>query len=475
LNEETALDGTEPRKGAIVVVPTGALGAGIKAEHVAAGIARGAHAIACDAGSTDSGPSYLARGVSKWAREAVKRDLEVLMVARERAGIPLLIGTCGTSGADAALYWTRDIALEVARERGLTPRIAVISSEQSREAMKAKNAAGQIRPLPPSDPLADATLDACDHIVALLGPEPYIAALQGGADIVLGGRTTDTAVLAAVPIMMGGGLGAAWHAAKTAECGGVCTVVRGDGGVLIEVFGDAFEIEPLSATNRCDVQSVSAHMLYENSDPYRLIEPGGVLNVTEAVYAALDERRVRVTGSAWEPKPYTMKLEGAGCGPYQTISLVGIEDPKVLADLDLFHDRLVAGLRERIDRTFGADAGDYDVSARLYGWNAVSGRKMPADAAIPHEVGVLLAITAATQDLATRMSKTVNPIFFHFPLSPELPQPSYGFAFTPAEIERGQVYKFHLNHIVETADGFELTRTEWVDLANAKAREPAHA
>ncbi|WP_377355241.1 acyclic terpene utilization AtuA family protein [Phenylobacterium terrae] len=458
-----------------VIVPTGALGAGIRAEHVEAGLAKGAHAIACDAGSTDSGPSYLARGVSKWARESVKRDLEVLMVASEKAGIPLLVGTCGTSGADEALHWTRDIALEVAREQGLRPKIAVLSSEQSRDAMKARRAEGRIRPLPPSAPLDDATLEACDHIVALMGPEPYIEALKAGATIVLGGRTTDTAVLAAVPIMMGAGLGAAWHAGKTAECGGVCTAVRGDGGVLIEVFEDRFEIEPLSATNRCEVQGVSAHMLYENSDPYRLFEPGGVLNVTNAVYTALDERRVRVTGSVWEPGPYTMKLEGAGAGPYQTISLVGIEDPKVLANLDLFHERLVEGLRDRIDRTFGAEAGDYDLSVRIYGWNAVSGRRLPAGTPPPPEVGVLLVITAATQELATRLSKAVNPLFFHFPLSPELPQPSYGFAFTPAEIESGQVYKFHLNHVVETRDGLELVRTEWVDLSNTPAREAEHA
>ncbi len=86
-----------------------------------------------------------------------------------------------------------------------------------------------------------------------------------------------------------------------------------------------------------------------------------------------------------------------------------------------------------------------------------------------------LVITAATQSLATRMSKTVNPIFFHFPLSPELPQPSYGFAFTPAEIERGRVFKFHLNHVVEAADGLELVRTEWVDLSRTKAKEVTHA
>ena len=50
-----------------------------------------------------------------------------------------------------------------------------------------------------------------------------MAALAAGADIVLGGRTTDTAVLAAVPLMRGADVAAAWHAAKIAECGGLCT------------------------------------------------------------------------------------------------------------------------------------------------------------------------------------------------------------------------------------------------------------
>jgi hypothetical protein len=464
-----------PNDGIGVIVPTGALGAGLHAEHVRNGVEAGAKAIAADAGSTDSGPSYLARGVSKWSREAVKRDLEILMIERERAGIPLLIGSCGTSGCDAALDWTRDIAIEVAREHGMTPKIAMLYSEQDPKLIKRRNAEGRVHALLPSEPLTDEVIDSCQHIVALLGPEPYIEAVRAGADIVLGGRTTDTAVLAAVPLMHGGGAGPAWHAAKTAECGGVCTAVRGDGGVLMTVFQDSFEIEPLSASNSCNVQTVSAHMLYENRDPFLLAEPGGVLDVTSAEYQAIDDRRVRVTGSVWHKKPYTMKLEGAGSGPFQTISMVGIEDPTVLKSLNLFHDRLVAALRARIDSTFGAEAGDYDVSVRIYGWNAVSGRKMPDTAATPHEVGVLLVITAATQSLATRMSKACNPLFFHFPLSPELPQPSYGFPFTPQEIERGPVFKFYLNHIVEAADGFELVRTEWIDLSAEKEKEKVHA
>ncbi|RYE54421.1 MAG: hypothetical protein EOP18_07500, partial [Rhizobiaceae bacterium] len=42
--------------------------------------------------------------------------------------------------------------------------------------------------------------------------------------------------------------------------------------------------------------------------------------------------------------------------------------------------------------------------------------------------------------------------------------PSYAFPFSPAEIERGQVFEFHLNHVVEVATPFELMRTRWVNV-----------
>jgi hypothetical protein len=458
-----------------VLVPAGMLGAGINRAEVDYGIARGAHAIALDAGSTDSGPSYLARAVSKMNRDAIKRDLEVLMPAAAAARIPILIGTCGTCGADATVDWTRDIAVEVANELGLRPKIACLYSEQTAELLKAKNRQGMITPLAPLGAMRDETLDACAHIVALMGPEPYISALTQGADIVLGGRTTDTAVLAALPLMRGGAAGAAWHAAKVSECGGQCTVNPRLGGVLMTVGQSAFDIEPLHPGNQCSPTSVSSHMLYESSDPNLLTEPGGVLDVTQAVYRRLDDRITRVSGSVWRPMPYTMKLEGASPGPYQTIMLIGIEDPEVLANLDAFHDRLRAALIDRIHDTFGEAAGNFDVSLRLYGWNAVSGRKMPPHCAIPHEVGVLFVVTAASQDLADRMAKACNPYFFHFPIRAAIELPSYAFPFTPAEISRGRVYEFRLNHVVHTADGQELTRIAWTNLSDSSAKTSRNA
>jgi hypothetical protein len=445
-----------------VLVPTGALGSGVMADEVAAGLALMPHAIALDAGSTDSGPAYLATGRSKYSRQAVKRDLEILMAARAQAQIPLLVGSCGTSGCDAALDWTLEIVQEIATAQGDAPKIAVLYAEQDKAIIGAKARAGAIRPLAPAGPLDEATIEACNHIVALLGPEPYIEAIRVGADIVLGGRTTDTAVLAAVPLLRGAPAGPAWHAAKIAECGGLCTVNPGRPGVMMSVDAGGFEMVPLGPANRCTPETVSAHMLYENSDPFRLVEPGGVLEVGEARYEALDERTVRVTGSRWTPGPYTMKLEGAGGGPFQTIMLVGIEDPLVLADVDAFVARMLRALRSRLRRALGETAESIDISLRPYGWNAVSGLAPPPGSPPPREIGLMFVATAATQALATEATKVCNPTFFHLPVSDGKELPSYAFPFSPAEFERGQVFEFHLNHIVETASPTELVRTRWV-------------
>ncbi len=443
-----------------IMVPVGALGAGIRAEHVAAGLTAGAHVIALDAGSTDSGPAYLATGRCKYSRDAIKADLAILMRAQAQAGIPLLIGSCGTSGCDAAVDWTRDIALEIAQEEKLAPRIAVLYSEQQADVLVARAERGGIAPLAPMIDVDPSAFRRCDHIVALMGPEPYIAALDAGADIVLGGRTSDTAVLAAAALRGGAGRGPSWHAGKTAECGGLCTVNPRGGGVMLRIDTDSFVVEPLAADNRCTAYTVSAHMLYENADPVHLTEPGGITDVGDARYAEMDERSVRVTGSRFHARPYTMKLEGAAADSFQTIMLIGVRDPKVLREIDRFVEQMQQTLEDRVKETIGDAAGRYDISLRPYGWNAMTGVLNPPGTAAPVEMGLLFVATAATQELATRIAKTCNPIFFHMPLQRDAELPSYGFPFSPAEIERGAVYEFLLNHVVSVNDPMELVRLE---------------
>jgi hypothetical protein len=80
-----------------------------------------------------------------------------------------------------------------------------------------------ILPLEPATVLSAETLEDCTHIVGMMGHEPTVEALRSGADVVLAGRATDTATVAAVPLMLGMPSGPTWHAAKLVECGGQCT------------------------------------------------------------------------------------------------------------------------------------------------------------------------------------------------------------------------------------------------------------
>jgi hypothetical protein len=253
--------------------------------------------------------------------------------------------------------------------------------------------------------------------------------------------------------------GAAWHAAKTAECGGLCTTRTRSGGVLLTIHGEGFDVEPLAEDNTCTPQSVAAHMLYENADPFELREPGVLLNTRDAVYSALDERRVRVTGSTCTVTPYTLKLEGSGACGFRTMVFSAIADPKVLAQLDGFLANLRGYLGSAIRTVLGYGPADYDLEIRAYGANALAQPGAPTPGAPPHEVGLMTLVTAPTQAVATEIAKFCNPVLLHFPLRPEDPMPSFAFPFSPAEVELGQVYEFKLQHVVRVDSPFELVGT----------------
>ena len=92
-----------------VLVPSGVLGLGFDPEALKAGIRGRPDIISIDGGSTDSGPASLGSDTSKYSRAAVKAEWKVLMMAREEAQVPLVIGSCGTCGTNSMVDWMEDI------------------------------------------------------------------------------------------------------------------------------------------------------------------------------------------------------------------------------------------------------------------------------------------------------------------------------------------------------------------------------
>lgn len=384
------------------------------------------------------------------------------MEARAEAGVPLVIGTAGTSGADSAVDWLVEITKEIAAEMGTALKVAVLKSGQDQAKISAALRADRVKPLQPVIDISSELLDSCTNIVALAGAEQIQAALSSGADIVIAGRTTDTATIAALPLARGCHPGGAWHGAKIGECGALATTSPNSGTILIAFDEEGFTITPMGAEARATPYTVSAHMLYENSNPFQLYEPGGHLDVTNATYTAMDDRTVRVTGSEWVPDDtYTVKLEGSRSGGYQTVSLALVREPRYVenirewvADIEA---KCIAKATQRVNEPF-------TLELRLIGADATLGR-LDTAARIGTEVGVMGIVTAQSEATSREVAKILNPYLLHHPLTEQEEMPTFAFPFSPTEMGRGEIYEFCLNHVLELDDPMDAFKLDLLEIS----------
>jgi hypothetical protein len=206
-------------------------------------------------------------------------------------------------------------------------------------------------------------------------------------------------------------------------------------------------------------------MLYETADPNVMREPSGTLDGTDAIYESIDDRRVRVIGSRFTNEPYTMKLEGAGLIGYQSLAIAGIREPEILREIDMWSTSLREHVASKALSLMGLTDDDCRIEIRCYGWNAVLGEHDP-DPTPPREVGAMLLVTARDQDTATRVVKLANPYLLHMPLPQMEHLPSFAFMASPAEIERGPLYEFLLNHVVHLDAPGDLSRTVFSEVGS---------
>lgn len=450
-----------------ILSATGILGSGFREDSLRRAMALAPDFIGADAGSTDPGPYYLGSGESQFSDSACKRDLRLMLLAGRAADIPVIVGSAGTGGSDVQLARLAGLAREIAREEKLSFRLALIHSEQDRDYLKRRLREGRIRPLANAPALDERVIERSSHIVGMCGIEPYIEALRNGAQVILAGRSSDTSIFAALPVMRGFNPATVWHAAKILECGAACVVLRKYPDCMFAtVTDDYFIVEPPNPEYRCDPASVASHNLYENATPYELLEPSGVLDTRGARYEAVSERAVRVSGSSFRPAArYTVKLEGAELAGYQSLVIGAVRDPLILRQFDSWLAGLLRAAQERIAAVFGAGIETrYRLDARVFGRNAAMGPLEP-ETSLGHEVGVLLQVTAESQELARALAQSVSHIAVHYPV-PEWTGliTSIAFPYSPAELDRGACYRFNLNHVVEPDSPLEMFRIEYEDL-----------
>ncbi|MCL2832418.1 MAG: DUF1446 domain-containing protein [Treponema sp.] len=443
-----------------ILSPTAILGYGFPEESFNEGMKRKPHVIAVDAGSTDPGPYYLGAGVSFTDRNAVKRDLAIMIPEGLKAGIPVIIGTAGGSGAKPHLDWNIEIIREIAKEKNLSFKMAVIPADIPHEEVIAKYSAGEITPLGPAPQLKREDIDRTGNIVAQMGMEPFIKALDAKADVIIAGRTYDPAVFAALAVKNGYDRGLAVHLGKILECAAIAASPGSGSDCMIGMLGkDYFRVEALSKARKCTTLSVAAHTLYEKTNPYILPGPGGYLDLRETKFTQESETVVKVTGSRFVPSDgYFLKLEGTKKIGYRTVSVAACKDPIMISKIDSITGAVKAKVKSNF-ANFGIT--EFFLDFKLYGKNGVMGmfKNLPGEQ--PAELGIVIEAVADTQETANTICSFARSTMLHFGYEGRISTAgNLAFPFSPSDFKVGEVYEFSIYHLMKIdnpADYFSIT------------------
>jgi len=424
--------------------------------------------IGVDAGSSDPGPHYLGSGTSFTDRGAVKRDIELALVHALEKKIPFVIGSAGGAGGKVHVEWVRNILEEIAAEKGLRFKMAIIQSEVSKEYVREKLRAGKIREMGPGLVLTEEIVDRCDRIVTQIGISPFIRALNSDAEVILAGRSCDTAIYAAPAIMAGMDMGLAFHMAKIMECGSMCAEPMTASDIMTATIEkDSFTLEPANPKRRCTIERVAAHTMYEQGNPYFIYEPDGYIDLKDSLYEQDSPRSVRVSNSKFHEAAFkTLKLEAAMLSGYRTISIAGINDPLTIRNIDLIFEAVKSSVAETMRGSIARE--NYLITLRKYG-EPLPGSIQPSMPA--NNLGIILDVVANSQKNANTICALARAKMLHtdYP-GRKSTAGNLACPYSPSDIYCGPVYTFGIYHLAVVDDLCETSEISFATVGVQHAK-----
>lgn len=417
--------------------------------------------VACDSGSCDIGPVPLGMDGTASPLAWQRHDVEMMLLGARPRGLPVIIGSAGDTGTDSRVDRFVALVQDIAREHGL-PRfkLGYFYSEVSRETVRAKMTAGQtILGLPGRADLTEAELDATERIVAVAGVHPYMKLMDMGADVIIGGRSSDCAIFAAPAIRKGYPEALAYYFGKVMECASFCAEpYGGKESILGEITMEDVRVTAMLPEQRCTVASVAGHAMYERANPYYEHFVGGHIDMRDCVYEQLDERTTRVTGPRYVPATdLRVKLEGSGKIGERYVGLVGIRDPYTVARVD----DVIAWARRMVQERFGSEG--YQLSYNVYGRDGVMGRLEPLRDKPGHELCVVVQAVAPTREMAEEICIMGTRQMFYARL-PDVKGTAGGVAFLLDEVmPASPAYRWTLNHTMPIDDPMEPFRVHMTE------------
>lgn len=446
-----------------IICPNGHLGfAPLKTGSFHLGVAAKPDFIAADSGSDDIGPVPLGSDSCASPRAWQEHDLEEMLLAARKLGVPMMIGSAGDTGTNSRVDMYVDIIRDIAKRHNLAPfKLGWFYSEVDREYVRAKIRSGSaIKGLDARSDLSEEELDATQRIVAMAGVQPFLKLLSEGCDVIIGGRCSDSAIFAAAALHRGYPEAQSYYLGKVLECASFCAEPYGaKETVMGEITPEYVEVTAMAPDQRCTVASVAGHAMYERSNPFHEFVAGGKLDMTNCHYEQAAEKTTRVTGMTFDTADeFRVKLEGSGKIGERFIGMAGIRDPYTIANVD----EVIAWARQQTVERFGPDGWELHYS--VFGRDGVMGEMEPLRDQPGHELCVVVQGVAPTAEMAEEVAMTGTRQLFYARL-PDVKGTAGGVSFVLDEVMHASpAYRWTLNHTMAVDDPLELFPTHCVTI-----------
>jgi len=361
-----------------------------------------------------------------YARDFIGAMESVLPGVLDR-GVKVVANAGGVNPAACAIA-VKAMAGKTGAKEGL--RIGVVTGDDLLERIDHLIGAGHpLANMETGEPLSTVR-DRVLSANAYLGSEPIVEALGKGANIVITGRSTDTALTMA-PLRHEFGWGAtSWDqlaagivAGHIIECGAQCSGgnclydwrsipdLANVGYPLVEAKPDGtFVVTKHQNTGgRVSVQTITEQLVYEMGDPHSYITPDVIADFTTIRLVRDGDDRVLVSGIKGKPPTDKLKVSVAYRAGFKAVGTLVYAWPDALEKAQLA-DRV---LRQRLDRL---GLRFERILSEFVGANATHGRLAGDQSGAP-EVQLRFGVRGPDRAAVERFTREIAPLVLNGPPS----------------------------------------------------------
>ncbi len=265
---------------------------------------------------------------------------------------------------------------------------------------------------------------------AYIGSEPIVEALARGANVVITGRSTDTALTMAPLRHEFGWAAASWDqlaagivAGHIIECGAQCSGgnclhdwrsipdLSNVGYPLVEVGADgSFVVTKHPGTGgRVSVPTITEQLVYEMGDPRSYITPDVIADFTTVRLEQQGENRVRVSGIKGRPPTDKLKVSIAYRAGFKAVGTLVYAWPDALEKAELA-DRILRQRLERLGLKFEQILTEFVGASATHGRLAGDQRNAP-------EVQLRFGVRGEDRAAVERFTREIAPLVLNGPPS----------------------------------------------------------